>query len=428
MHVNVKRTRKRDAQIEKLKCYLLSVVIACGVEFSMSSSSSSEDEGSESDTSQPPVAAVAKRSDTPAPQRTSRKMQSDAQERGAAPAATGHKATAKRSPQSKQQQLAESGRKGQDDKPAPGKDARQRQKKGSAQEATLAEKTRKRERPESPPREVVDVDEGDEGEVLPDLPNVVRRFAKGWLEEKQYRLLQDATTQFVFTVPRDLREQYDSFRKNLLMASDKEGDYNRRVSRALGEMSGIRRHIARANEPLSKKQIEECLMAWAEEHFFTRADQRKDAHERQEILLDHFVTELGCKFRMRAVLQRGLQDFHGLTKEKEMLNAFLKYVRAVEQQAEELRKRARASNSSSEKEMPAPGSAALERAVSQKRPPTAPIPPEGTSGKKETKDPPARRIKKGGKREVLEEPAPGKKKSKGGKKKKKTKSDQPGDT
>ena len=405
MHVNVKRTRKRDAQIEKLKCYLLSVVIACGVEFSMSSSSSSEDEGSESDTSQPPVAAVAIRSDTPAPQRTSRKMQSDAQERGAAPAATGLKATAKRSPQSKQQQPAESGRKVQDDKPTPRKDARQRQKEGSAQEATLAEKTRKRERPETPPRGHVA-----KGEVLQDLPNVVKRFARGWMEEKQYTLLYNATKELQITVPRDLRKHYDSFRKNLLMASDKEGDYNRSVSRALGEMSGIRRHLARADEPLSNEQTEECLMAWAEEHYFTRAEHRKDAHERQKILSDIFVRELGCKYRMRVVLQRGLQDFHGLTKDTDMLHAFLKYVITVEQQAEKLRKPA--SDSSSEKDMPAPASAAPERAVSQKRPPTAPIPAEGTSGKKETKDPPARKIKKGGKGEVLEEPAPGKKKPK----------------
>ena len=77
--------------------------------------------------------------------------------------------------------------------------------------------------------------------------------------------------------------------------------------------------------------------------------------------------------------------------------------------------------------MPAPGSAALERAVSQKGPPTAPMPAEGTSGKKETKDPPARKIKKGGKGEVLEEPAPGKKIPKRVKKKK-TKADQPRDT
>ena len=50
--------------------------------------------------------------------------------------------------------------------------------------------------------------------------------------------------------------------------------------------------------------------------------------------------------------------------------------------------------------------------MSPKQPPTAPIPAKGTSGKKETRNPPARKIKNDGKGEVPEEPAPGKKKRK----------------
>ena len=364
----------------------------------MSSVSSSEDEESESETSPPkappPVAAVAKampkRSDTPAPQRKvmepSCKMRSDAHERGDA---------AKRSPQLKQQQPAASGRQVQDDKPTPSKDARRRQKEGSAQEATLAENTRKRERPETPPRGHVAKGEY----VLHDLPNVVKLFARGWMEEKQYTLLYKATKELQITVPRDITEHYDRFRKNLLMKNDREGNYNHRVSRALDEMRGIRLHLARADVSLSNEQTEECLMAWAEEHYFTRAEHKKDADEREKILSDVFVKELGCKFRIRAVLKRGLQDFKGITKDTDMLDAFLKYVIAVEQEAEKLRaekKRTIAvSDSSSEKDNPAPASAAQERAVPPKRPPTAPIPAEGISGKKETKDPPARKIKKG---------------------------------
>jgi len=240
------------------------------------------------------------------------------------------------------------------------------------------------------------------GEVLHDLPNVVKHFARGWMEEKQYTLLYNATKELQITVRRDLRKHYDSFRKNLLMASDREGEYNRSVSKALEELSGIRRHLARADESLSNEKTEKCLTDWAEEHYFTRAEHRKDADERKKILSDIFVRELGCKYRMRVVLQRGLQDFRGLTKDTDMLNAFLKYVITVEQQAEKLRKKLRkpATDSSSEKDLPAPASAAPERAVSQKRPPTAPIPAEGTSGKKETKDPPARKIKKGRKSEM----------------------------
>ena len=276
-------------------------------------------------------------------------------------------------------------------------DARQRQKEGFAQEATLAEKTRKRARPETPPRGHVA-----KGEVLHDLPNVVKHFARGWMEEKQYTLLYNASKELQITVRRDLRKHYDSFRKNLLMASDREGEYNRSVSKALEELSGIRRHLARADESLSNEKTEKCLTDWAEEHYFTRAEHRKGADERQKILSDNFVKELGCRYRMRVVLQRGMQDFRGLTKDTDMLNAFLKYVITVEQQAEKLREKLRkpASDSSSEKDLPAPASAAPERAVSQKRPPTAPIPAEGTSGKKETKDPPARKIKKGRKSEM----------------------------
>ena len=151
-------------------------------------------------------------------------------------------------------------------------------------------------------------------------------------------------------------------------------------------------------------------MDWAEEHYFTRAEHRLDAEERQKLFNDGFVKQLGCKYRMRVVLQRGLQDFHGLTKDTDMLNAFLKYVITVEQQAEKLRKPA--SDSSSEKDIAAPASAASERAVSPKQPPTAPIPAKGTSGKKETRNPPAKKIKNDAKGEVPEEPAPGKKKRK----------------
>ncbi len=319
----------------------------------MSSSSSYEDEGSESSSSPLPVA---KRSATPPPQGPSRKMHPDANERGAAPAATGHKEPAKRSPQVKQQQPAESGRQVQGDKPTPGKEAHQRQKERSAQEAALEKKTRKRERPESPPRGHVA-----KGEVLQDFRNVVKRFARGWMEEKQYTLLSSAANDLEITVPRNVREDYDSFRKNLLMESDREGDYNRNVSRALGEMRGIRRHIARADESLANDQTEECLTAWAEEHYFTRAEHRKTAEQRQKILSDGFVRELGCKYRMRVVIQRGLQDFHGLTKDTDMLHAFLKYVIKVERQAEKLRKPA--PESQREKDKPSSASAAPEHVL-----------------------------------------------------------------
>ena len=176
--------------------------------------------------------------------------------------------------------------------------------------------------------------------TLQGIPSIVKLFAIGWFPDHLYNVLYDASMKWDGRVRLELLEAAETFKTAFLMHGGRhEAAWNRNLSDLLSQIREVRSEYADQYEQLSEADTQECMWEWARRYALRPAHLDKPKRAQRSILNHILRKELGSASRMRAVIQRGLQDFDGIRDKEYLITEFIMYLKQIEADAARIRRR-----------------------------------------------------------------------------------------
>ena len=163
------------------------------------------------------------------------------------------------------------------------------------------------------------------------LTTLVRMVGVGWFSYSLYSKLYELSKKCKARVNRHLFDQIEEFSQAFLKRVSQDSDaWNATLNHNLSQLRQVRLLMAGEFQPLSEEDAQTCLWNWATTYMFAAEQLRQPMRKQRSIFRGIIVREFGCPQRMRAVVQRGLQDFTGHEARTDLLQAFISYVLQIE--------------------------------------------------------------------------------------------------
>ena len=180
-------------------------------------------------------------------------------------------------------------------------------------------------------------DSADTGQLKPlqGINALVRMFGMGWLSNEVSDKIRAFTQEATVMVSRSCWAHVESFKTAFLKVRGRDNAaWNGNLRDSLSQIKQVRSRFAGEFEPLSEGAAWHCLWLWVHECVFNDDQLKLPNKKRRSILRSILMKELGCAHRMRAVVQRGMQDFDKPRSPSDTLDAFLAFVTHIEATAE----------------------------------------------------------------------------------------------
>ena len=169
--------------------------------------------------------------------------------------------------------------------------------------------------------------------VVEGASSYVRIFARGWLPRDMYEKVYASSMKM--TVPTSLHEDMKRFKENVLLLHD---EWNPNLHDCLRQIRQAR--LQTCNDDfaiLDEAQVQECLWAWAQQYVFHERDLLKTAKKQRVLLKKAIKREIGCQYRLRAIIKRGIADMI-CGDEQELAGHFFNLIGEIEREAASMKR------------------------------------------------------------------------------------------
>ena len=180
-------------------------------------------------------------------------------------------------------------------------------------------------------------DSEDAGQLKPlqGISALVRMFGMSWLSKEVTDKLHAFPQETTVMVTPSCWAHVDSFKTAFLKVRGRDNAaWNCNLRDSLSQIKQVRSRFADEFEPLSAGAAWHCLWLWVHECVFNDDQLKLPNKKKRSILNSILMKELGCAHRVRAVVQRGMQDFDKSRSPSDTLDAFLAFVTHIETTAE----------------------------------------------------------------------------------------------
>ena len=164
------------------------------------------------------------------------------------------------------------------------------------------------------------------------LGAIVRLFASAWLPPEVYAQLREASRNFRCRCDAESLHLIHSFTEAFLRIRDgPEPKWNTQLKDSLSELHTHRLAYANDYTRLSKEETSQVIWNFASD-FLLSAYQNLLPTRKKPSIVNHILRkEMGCQFRVRAIIQEGLIAFSSAHAAKDVLQVFLQYIRNIEE-------------------------------------------------------------------------------------------------
>ena len=171
--------------------------------------------------------------------------------------------------------------------------------------------------------------------VVEKASSYVRIFARGWLPRDMYEKVYASSVSLKMTVLTSLHEDMKRFKENVLLLHD---EWNPNLYDCLRQIRQARLQTCADDFAiLNEAQVRECLWAWAQQYVFHEWDLLKTAKKQRVLLKKAIEKEIGCQYRLRAIIKRGLADMVS-DNEQELAGNFFNLIGEIEREAASMKR------------------------------------------------------------------------------------------
>ena len=161
----------------------------------------------------------------------------------------------------------------------------------------------------------------------------VRIFARGWLPRGMYEKVYASSMKIA--VLTSLHEDMKRFKENVLLLHD---EWNPNLHDCLRQIRQARLQTGADDFAiLNEAQVNECLWMWAQQYVFHEGDLLKPAKKQRVLLKKAIKKEVGCQYRVRAIIKRGLADMVS-DNEQELAGNFFNLIGEIEREAASMKR------------------------------------------------------------------------------------------
>ena len=170
------------------------------------------------------------------------------------------------------------------------------------------------------------------------LPAIVRVFASGWFPSDMYAPLLKASE--CYTPMGDIRtsKAIERFSEALLHTSNRGAELNINLLHMMSQLRQTRREYAHEYTELSEQQTSLVICQFSTD-FLLSPHQTAQPATTQSSLVRHLINkQMGCEYRVRAIIQVGLSRFDSWDAHdiKDLARRLLHYITAIEDLAANL--------------------------------------------------------------------------------------------
>ena len=169
--------------------------------------------------------------------------------------------------------------------------------------------------------------------VVEGASSYVRIFARGWLPRGMYEKVYASSMKIA--VLTSLHEDMKRFKENVLLLHD---EWNPNLHDCLRQIRQARLQTGADDFAiLNEAQVNECLWAWAQQYVFHEGDLLKPAKKQRVLLKKAIKKEVGCQYRVRAIIKRGLADMVS-GDDHELAGNFFNLIGEIEREAASMKR------------------------------------------------------------------------------------------
>ena len=171
--------------------------------------------------------------------------------------------------------------------------------------------------------------------VVEGASSYVRIFARGWLPLGMYEKVYASSTRLKIAVLTSLHEDMKRFKENVLLLHD---EWNPNLHDCLRQIRQARLQTGADDFAiLNEAQVNECLWMWAQQYVFHEGDLLKPAKKQRVLLKKAIKKEVGCQYRLRAIIKRGLADMVS-GDDHELAGNFFNLIGEIEREAASMKR------------------------------------------------------------------------------------------